>query len=142
MIQVGERASEVRQHFSEFIDGVVRDRPGFVIRNRDAIAALNLEHIEVLLSTIEFHVQFHKDENGDIIGTLEEVDDLVVCESSKDEALQSLANDLIEYAEEYLTTSFKLYFNAPNRRNHFPYVLKVATQPTAEHVTRLLHARP
>jgi antitoxin YefM len=30
----------------------------------------------------------------------------------------------MEYAEEYMN-EFKLYFNSPNRKNHFPYIYRV-----------------
>ena len=140
MLQLSTRASDVRQHFSEFIDGVVRDRPGFVVRNRDTIIAFNPDHLEVLLSGIEFHAHLQSDENGEIVGTLKEID-LIVCEKNEELALQALAEELVDYATDYLTDQFRLYFNAPNRRGHFPYVIKVATQPSVEHVRGLIHAR-
>ena len=35
-----------------------------------------------------------------------------------------LAEELMEYAEEYIN-EFTLYFNGPNRKNHFPYIYRV-----------------
>ncbi|GAI14371.1 unnamed protein product [marine sediment metagenome] len=35
-----------------------------------------------------------------------------------------LARELLEYSEEYMN-EFGLYYNSPNRKNHFPYVYRV-----------------
>lgn len=140
MLQLSEKASDVRQHFSEFVDGVVRDRPVFVTRNRDTLAVFNLEHLSVLVQSLQFNATVKQDENGEYIGTLEEIEHLVVRGTTVDDALNAIASDLLEYAEEYFTDSFRLYFNAPTRRRHFPYVLKVAMQNSYDDVKRLIHA--
>ncbi|MFX4302233.1 hypothetical protein ACOJUR_08260 [Alicyclobacillus tolerans] len=140
MLQLAEKASDVRQHFSEFVDTVVRDRPGFVTRNRDILAALNLEHLAVLVEPLVFHAKLELDENQEYVGTVDEIEDIVVSGVTKEEVLTSIAQMLLEYAEDYLTDSFRLYFNSPNRRKHFPYVLKVAMQDTIDDVKCLIHA--
>ena len=140
MLHLTEKASDVRQHFSEFIDGVVRDRPGFLKRNRDILATLNLEHLQVLLDSLQFHARIRLDEQGLYLGTLHEIEDIVAVGATEQEAIADLAKNLAEYAEEYLTESFRLYFHAPNRRAHFPYVLKVAMQADEDAVVSLIHA--
>ena len=140
MLQLAEKASDVRQHFSKFIDSVVRDRPGFMTRNRDTLATLNYEHLVALTKPLRFHASIQQDENGDFIATLEEIDDLVAVGANVDEALTVLAQDLMEYAQEYWTDSFRVYFNAPNRRDHFPYVFKIAMQNSVDDVKRLINA--
>ncbi len=37
---------------------------------------------------------------------------------------EKLAKELVEYAKKYMD-EFKLYFNSPNRKNHFPYIDRV-----------------
>ena len=140
LLQRAEKASNVRQHFSEFIDSVLRDRPRFMTRNRDTLATLNMEHLLVLVEPLQFHASVQPDENGELVATLSEIDDIVVSGVSSDELLTFLAEDLIEYAEDYLSDSFPVYFRAPNRRHHFPYVLKVAMQDSVEDVKRLINA--
>lgn len=140
MLGLTEKASNVRQHFSEFIDTVVRDRPGFLTRNRDILATLNLEHLEVLLDSVQFHATVQTDGLGAHMGTLREIDDIVASGSTECDVIADLARNLMEYAEEYLTDSFRLYFHSPNRRMHFPYVLKVAMQADQEDVVKLIHA--
>ena len=141
MLQLAENSSDVRNNFSEFIDSVVRDRPGFMTRNnRDMLTTLNLEHLAVLMEPLQFHASVQQDENGDFVATLEEINDLIAVGTNTDESLTVLAQDLMDYAEEYLTVSFRMYFNAPNRRSHFPYVLKIATQDSVDDVKRLINA--
>lgn len=139
MLGLTEKASDVRQHFSEFIDTVVRDRPGFLTRNRDILATLNLEHLEVLLDSVRFHASIQPDDQGVYLGTLQEIDDIVVSGVTEHEIISNIAMSLMEYAEEYLTGNFRLYFHSPNRRMHFPFVLKVAMQADQQDVAKLIH---
>lgn len=140
MLQLASKASDVRQNFSEFIDTVIRDHPGFVTRNRDTLAAMSIEQLSLLLEGVSLHAELEVDENDEFIGTVAEIEDIVVCGKTREDALRQLAKCLTEYAEDYLTDSFKLYFYAPNRRSHFPYVLKIALQNNVEDVVGLLNA--
>lgn len=140
MIPLAANSSDVRQHFSEFVDTVVRERPSFVKRNRDMLVALNLEHLGVLVDAVRFHASIEKDENSEFIGTIEEIDDIIAVGATRDGLIEALAKEIAEYAEEYLTDSFRLYFNSPNRRHHLPYVLKVAMQNNVDDIKGLIHA--
>ncbi len=110
MLRLIEKASDVRQHFSEFIDTVVRDRPGFLTRNRDILATLNLEHVQVLLELLQFRANIRQNEHGAYVGTLQEIHDIVTTGTTEEEVIADLASNLTEYAEEYLTNNFRLYF--------------------------------
>ena len=81
-----------------------------------------------------------QDEHGDYVGTLQEINDIVATGATEQEVIADLASNLAEYAEEYLTDNFRLYFHSPNRRAHFPYVLKVAMQANQDAVVSLIHA--
>ncbi len=140
MLQLAENSSDVRRKFSEFIDSVIRGRPGFMTRNRDVLATLSFEHLVALTKPLRFNASVQQDENGDFVATLEEIDDLIAVGSNVDEALTVLAQDLTDYAKEYWTDNFQMYFNAPNRRDHFPYVFKVAMQESVDDVKRLINA--
>ena len=141
MIPVAEKASDVRQHFSEFIDDVVRERRlGFFSRNRDVVAALSVPQLRTLVDHVTFHADIEPDEYGGFVGTLREIDDLVADGPTADDVVDALTDDLIDYAQEYLGNSFTLYFRAPNRSGHFAYVLRVGLQESREDVRRLIHA--
>ena len=87
MLRLIEKASDVRQHFSEFIDTVVRDRPGFLTRNRDVLATLNMEHVQVLLEPLQFHANIRQNEHGAYVGTLQEIDDIVATGTTEQEVI-------------------------------------------------------
>ena len=65
--------------------------------------------------------------------------DLVVNKADELSARRALAQELIEYAQEYFS-EFQLYFNSPNRHSHFPYVLKVLIQEDLDGVINLISA--
>ena len=140
MLDLAVKASDVRQNFSEYVDTVVHDHPVFVARNRHLFAWFNPEQLATLLEGVTFHAELEVDENGEYIATVQELDDIVASGETREAALYNMAKLMVEYAEEYLTNSFKLFFNAPNRRGHFPYVIKLALQDSMDDVVRLLNA--
>ena len=58
---------------------------------------------------------------------------------SLEKALSNLADELIDYAHDYLN-DIQLYYNSPNRKKHLPYVLQVLLQENKADVIKLLHA--
>lgn len=131
-------ATDVRKHWSRFNDDVVREGPRFVKRNRDHWAALSANHLKVALSQFSFNISYFKEEDKTVTAKLEGFD-IVENGDTKEEALRLVVDELIEYANEY-QENFNLYFNAPNRREHFPYILNVLVQDDSEGVKGLIHA--
>ena len=68
---------------------------------------------------------------------------LVTCDQmnakTKEGALELLAQDLMEYAQEYID-DFDRFYRSSNRKDHFPYVVKVLLQKDLRAVMDLLHA--
>jgi len=139
MIMQALQSSEVRKNFSRFIDSVVRERPAAFKRNRDYIISFSKEQLLDLLSDITFTAEFFPEDDGTVTAALKEID-IAANADSKEAALEALAGDLIEYAEEYLN-ELPLYKNSPNRKKHFPFVLKAALQNTLEDVKNLINAQ-
>jgi len=131
-------ATEVRKDFSRFIDSVVRDKPMVFKRNRDYIMSLSMQHAAVLLDNYSFQAQFITEDDGSITATLDNFD-LVINARDKTSALTGLAEELIDYANDYFN-QFQLYFNSPNRKAHFPYVLRILMQDNLEEVKGLINA--
>lgn len=118
-------ATEVRKHWSEFIDSVVRNKPAQVKRNRDLLAVLSMDQLEALLESQKIKICVIQEEDGTFTGSIDNLD-LAANESSIEQLKQTLLQDLVEYASEYMD-NFDLYFKSPNRKAHFPYVYKVNT---------------
>lgn len=129
-------ATSVRRQFSEFIDGVVRDKPQFFKRNRDTILSLSEHQMQMLLENFRFHVTVEREEDHSFT-VLPEDFDLIGVGNTKDEAIYDLAEQLMEYSQEYYD-EFHLYANAPNRAHHFPYILHVLTKDSVEDVVSLI----
>jgi len=116
------KASDVRKEWSKFIDEVKWTKPALVKRNRDIIAVLSLDLLEFILKEYKLNVEVKKEKDGSYTGVLKEMD--LISNAGDIESLKlELANELLEYSEEYMN-EFSLYYNSPNRKNHFPYVYR------------------
>jgi hypothetical protein len=117
------KSTDVRKNWSQFMDEVKWVKPAFIMRNRDKIAVLSGELLEFILKEYNLTVNVFIEEDGSYTGSFNELD--LTSNSPDLETLKiKLADTLREYAEEYMN-EFKLYFNSPNRKNHFPYIYRV-----------------
>lgn len=132
-------ATDVRREWGKFIDDVVRDKPKIVKRNRDLLFALSIEHLDEILRTYKLDLQIEKEEDEDAYIASTDIFDVFASGFSIDEAIANLADELIEYAQEYMN-NFQLYYNAPNRKSHFPYILRILTQKNRDGVISLFNA--
>jgi hypothetical protein len=131
-------ATDVRKDWGHFIDTVVRVGPQFVKRNRDTLVAVGTEHLKVLLASYRFTLEIEQEKDGSFSGSVGVLD--VTANAPSVEALKiELATELVEYAREY-ADEFALYVNAPNRRDHAPYVMNILIQDDPEAVANLIDA--
>ena len=96
-------ATDVRNHWSEVIDSVIREKPTFIKRTRDCVVLTNEDDGSITLSLCEI--------------------DLAANAPTEDEAKLLLAKDILDYANDYYS-EFSYWSSAPNRRSHIPYVLR------------------
>lgn len=129
-------STDVRKHWSQFNDDIVRDGPKFVKRNRDKWAALSSDHLKVALAHLTYKVHFITEDDGTVTATLDNFD-IVENGDNQDEALDLIADELVEYANEY-QENFNLYFNSLNRHNEFPYIMNILAQSNMEEVKGLI----
>lgn len=116
-------ATEVRKKWSEFIDVVVRKHPISFKRNRDVLTILSMEHVDGMLSKYELNMSIFNEEDGTITATLDEID-IAVNAATIEDVHEQLLTDIVQYALDYME-DFEMYFHAPNRKAHFPYVYKI-----------------
>lgn len=116
------KSADVRKEWSKFIDDVTWVGPAFVKRNRDMIAVLSCGLLEFILKEYKLTATVMQEKNGSYTGIFNEID---LTANAKDiKSLEAeLAKELLEYSEEYIN-EFRLYYNSPNRKNHFPYIYK------------------
>ena len=83
--------------------------------------------MDAMLPNLTYTVSYDIEQNGSFSGTLEDVE--ITGNAETLEALMEiLASYLVEYAQDYLA-EFNRYFHSPNRRAHFPYIMKAVAQP-------------
>ena len=115
-------ATDVRREWSKFIDDVKWVKPALIKRNRDIIAVLSIDLIEFILKEYRLTVDVRREEDGSHTGIINEID--LMANAADMESLElELARELIEYSEEYIN-EFGLYYNSPNRKNHFAYIYR------------------
>jgi uncharacterized protein YbcC (UPF0753/DUF2309 family) len=133
-------ATDVRREWGSFIDKVVRDRPQAIKRSRDHILAMSMEHAQELVKDVRFTLEYEEEPDGSVSGSLKELD-LVENAPTVEALKEALAEELMVYAEGYFD-EFQLYFHAPNRKKHFPFVLRVLLSDHPSEITELIHAKP
>jgi len=131
-------ATDARKEWGSFIDNVVRLKPSVIKRNRDFVAAISLEHLNFILALYRFTLEYEKEVDGSYSGSLKELD-LLANGTSLNALKIKIGQELVEYAHEYLN-EFEKYYNAPNRKAHFPYVMRVAIQKDEQAVMDLIDA--
>jgi len=131
-------ATEVRKDWGNCIDTIVRAKPLFIKRNRDYFVAISLGDLEELLKPYRFTLEYQQESDGSFSGSLKEID-IVANAKSLDELKTKITHELIEYAQEYID-EMNIYYNAPNRKSHFPYVMRVLNQKNEAVVKGLLDA--
>ncbi len=120
------KSTEVRKEWSRFIDNVTRDKPALIKRNRDLVAVLSVELLDFILSKYKLSAEVKIEEDGSCSGVFTEMDLMVNARDIKS-LEDKLANELIEYSEEYMK-EFKAHYYSPNRNKHFPYVYRISLQ--------------
>ena len=133
-------STDARKDWSSVFDTVVHDKPTFVTRTRDVIMLSNLETTEILLEAYTFTAEKYIEDNGSITLSLNEID-LISNAVTEETAKLELAKELMQYAEEYYK-DFKIWSNAPNRKAHLPYVLRVILLDDATKIGAIIRCQP
>ncbi|WP_199615189.1 hypothetical protein [Paenibacillus alkalitolerans] len=136
------KSSDVRKNFREVVDTVIHKAPAVVNRHSDHFIMINTNQFAAALQYLQFNVTVEPDSDGSFLATSIEIDDIFASGETREEAVNALAKELVEYAQEYMDQDhFYLHFNAPNRKGHFPYVLKIMMQDSLDAVVSLLDVK-
>ena len=115
-------ATDVRKNWSEVLESVIREKPKFIKKARDYMILSNMEFIANLLSGYEFTAKKYIEDDGSVTLFLNEIP-LVENAATEEEAIEVLANSILEYAVEFYD-NFNLWASAPNKKREIPYVFK------------------
>lgn len=115
-------ATDARKDWSQLFDSVVREKPQMIKRTRDYVLMTEVSLIKDILAVYNFTAKEFTEEDNSVTLSLNEID-LVVNGTTEDDAKIKLAEDILEYAEEFYD-DFHYLSAVPNRKKHIPYVLK------------------
>lgn len=131
--------SQARSQLSRLFDEVIDElRPVRIRRKgREEALLLRRDELETLLEPFTLTAQVILEEDGSVTIAADELE-WAVNAPTREEAVRDLVKDLREYAGEYLARA-PVFLRAPNRRVHFPYVLRILLAPTDDEVRRMLN---
>lgn len=115
-------SSEVRKDWSSVLDFVIRKKPMFIKRTRDRMILCSTEMMTQIVSNVTIVADMYTEKDNSITLSLKAMD-IIAHGENLQSAKAALANNIMEYAEEYYQ-EFELYSRAPNRKDHLPYVIK------------------
>ena len=115
-------SSDVRRDWSSVLDSVIRKKPVFIKRTRDRMMLCSTEMMAQIVGNLPLVANQFTEKDNSVTLSLTALD-IVSHGDTLQAAKAALADDIIEYAEEYYQ-EFETYSHAPNRKNHLPYVIK------------------
>ncbi|MCL6448377.1 MAG: exoribonuclease R [Armatimonadetes bacterium] len=130
--------TEARGDFSTLYSRVFNHYRPVIIRRRQAeeVLVLRADLQKLLLEKYRLKPEVIREGDGSVTLALDELE-LYANGRTVEEAAQELVQDLKFYAQDYLERS-QLFINAPNRRGHFPYILRVLLCGSDEEIRSLL----
>ncbi|HEV8340007.1 MAG TPA: type II toxin-antitoxin system Phd/YefM family antitoxin [bacterium] len=131
--------SEARSQLSRLFDEVIEDLRPVLIRRKGREEALLVRRtdLEVLLEPFSLTAQVMREKDASVTIAVDELE-WAVNAPTREAAVEELLNDLRQYAGDYLARA-PLFLRAPNRRRHFPYVLRILLASSDEQLRGMLN---
>ena len=117
--------TSARKFFTELFDSVWHRSLPAIIKRRQAeeVLLLRRDIQQDILKVYKFTPEVLPEEDGSVTLALNELV-LVVNAPTLEEAVNEIVREIKIYAEDY-HERLQLFLNAPNRKGHFPYLLRV-----------------
>ena len=130
--------TEARKGFSALYNDVFYSlRPAIITRNNsEEVLIMRADLQKMLLSHFSLRPEIVTEEDDSTTLLLDPLE-LYVNAISLEEATRELIADLKVYAQDYIDRA-QLFLNSPNRRDHFPYVLRILLCDSDEEISSLL----
>lgn len=122
-------ASDVRNHWSEVLRRTVNGRQPVAIERAgvDRAVLIGAEELDRLLVSHEFNPEVFFEEEAVSVWLPELA--LYGRGQNFNEAQEDLVREVLDYVDEYVNEAH-LYLRAPNRADHYPYVMKAFVSDT------------
>ncbi len=117
--------TDARKDLSSLYDNVFTFyKPSIIKRKKtEEVLLLRADLQKMLLSSFRLKPEILHEKDGSITLALDQLE-IAVNNQTLDLAVNELVNDLKLYAEDYFNRS-QLFLNSPNRKSHFPYLLRI-----------------
>lgn len=100
------------------------------------VILLRRELQQEILKAYRLKPEILLEEDGSVTIALNEID-IAVNEPNQNKAIDELVKELKIYAQDYLDR-LQLFLNAPNRKGHFPYILRVSLYDSVQEIKSIL----
>ena len=130
--------TEARNQFSTLYDSVFNSFNPTIVRRKqtEQVALIRVDLLKMVLVDYKLNPEIIKEDDGSITLALDSLE-IYANNSTLDIAANDLIEDLKVYAQDYMDRS-QLFLQAPNRKSHFPYVLKVLLCENDKEILALL----
>ncbi|NLI11529.1 exoribonuclease R [Pelotomaculum propionicicum] len=130
--------TNARKTFTDIYDSVWhRHLPVIINRHQNEVVLLLRRELQQdILKVYRLKPEILPEEDGSVTVALNEID-IAVNKPTVDEAVNELVQELKVYAQDYLER-LQLFLNAPNRKGHFPYILRVLLCNNDQEIKSLL----
>jgi hypothetical protein len=130
--------TDARKDFTSMYNEVFNSYKPMIIKRKQAeeVLLLRTDLQKMLLSNFSLKPELLNEEDGSVTLALD-ILEMYVNAETLDKAIIDLVQDLKDYAQDYIDRS-QLFLNAPNRRPHFPYVLRILLCENDEEIRSLL----
>lgn len=116
--------TDARNQFSTLYDSVFNSFNPTIIKRKqtEQVALLRVDLLKMVLEDYKLNPEVIQEDDGSITLALDSLE-IYANNSTLDLAAKDLVEDLKIYAQDYMDRS-QLFFHSPNRKPHFPYILK------------------
>ncbi len=129
--------TDARKEFSDVFDTVVfKHRPVVVKRRKDAVFLIERQLQKELLSRYTTAAEELPEDDGSVTIAIDELD-IAVNAPTKEAAVKELIEELKVYAADYIER-LPLFLNSPNRRSHYPYILRIIMADNDDELLQLV----
>lgn len=130
--------TDARKEFTSMYNEVFNSYKPMIIKRKQAeeVLLLRTDLQKMLLSKFTLKPEILHEEDGSVTLALD-ILEMYVNNETLEKARIDLIQDLKNYAQDYIDRS-QLFLNAPNRRSHFPYVLRILLCDNDEEIRNLL----
>lgn len=130
--------TDARKDFTSMYNEVFNSYKPMIIKRKQAeeVLLLRTDLQKMLLSNFTLRPEILPEKDGSITLALD-ILEIFVNGETLNKAIIDLVQDLKNYAQNYIDRS-QLFLNAPNRRPHFPYVLRILLCENDEEIRSLL----